>query len=92
MNRPAEHFRLPKKKQAGNPAGRKGEIIMAEYSDLIPEMITIREAAKRTGLSYEFLRQCCLTGKIVHIRAGTKFLINYGRLVNWLNTSHGENV
>lgn len=59
-------------------------------ADLVPEMITIREASSRTGLSYDFLRKSCLNGRIVHIRIGSgKFLINWGRLVEWLNTSCG---
>ena len=62
----------------------------SSYNDLIPEMVTLREAASRTGLSYDFLRKSCLTGKIVHIRAGSKFLINFGRLLEWLNSSCGE--
>ena len=60
------------------------------YDDTIPEMVTLKVAAARTGLSYDFLRKCCLTGKIVHIRAGSKFLINFGRLLEWLNSSCGE--
>lgn len=56
----------------------------------IPEMIPIKEAASRTGLSYDFLRKACIAGSIVHIRAGTKILINFGKLVDWLNTSKGE--
>ncbi|MDO4484258.1 MAG: helix-turn-helix domain-containing protein [Clostridia bacterium] len=51
----------------------------------IPTMLTLREAAQRTGLSYDHLRKLCLTGKIVHIRAGSKFLINLERLIDFLN-------
>ncbi len=59
-------------------------------SDLIPEMVTIKEASSRTGLSYDCLRKLCLAGKLVHIRVGNgKFLINFGRLIDWLNTSCG---
>lgn len=59
--------------------------------DMIPEMVPIKEASSRTGLSYDFLRKSCLSGKIVHIRVGNgKFLINFGRLVEWLNSSRGE--
>ena len=59
--------------------------------DLVPEMITIKEASGRTGLSYDFLRKSCLNGRIVHIRIGSgKFLINWGRLVEWLNTTRGD--
>ena len=63
---------------------------MTVICDDIPEMITIREASRRTGLSYDCLRKWCLKGKIVHVRIGNgKFLINFGRLVNYLNTSNG---
>ena len=58
--------------------------------DGIPEMITLREASGRTGLSYDCLRKWCLKGKIVHVRIGNgKFLINFGRLLDFLNTSTG---
>ena len=63
----------------------------AQFNEMIPEMIPITEVCKRIpGLSYDFIRKGCLSGKIVHIRAGTKFLVNFGRLVEWLNTTHGE--
>lgn len=63
----------------------------APINDMIPEMIPIAEVCKRIpGLSYDFIRKGCLSGKIVHIRAGNKFLVNFGRLVEWLNTTHGE--
>ena len=42
--------------------------------DLIPEMIQIKEASKRTGLSYDCLRKLCLSKKIIHVRAGAKVL------------------
>ena len=59
-------------------------------NDLVPEMVTLKEASSRTGLSYDFLRKMCLRGKIVNIRVGNgKFLVNFGRLVEWLNTSRG---
>ncbi len=54
---------------------------------IIPEMVTIKEASQRTGLSYDFLRKACISGKIVHIKAGSKYLINFGRLVEWLETA-----
>lgn len=61
---------------------------MREY--MIPEMITLREASKRTGLSYDFLRRGCLSGRFVHIRSGAKFLINFGKLCDYLNGEGGE--
>lgn len=50
-----------------------------------PEMLPIKEVSSRTGLSYYHIRQLCLTEKIVHIRAGNKFLVNYDRFMDYLN-------
>ncbi len=59
--------------------------------EMVPEMLPIKEVCKRIpGLSYDFIRKACLSNKIVHIRAGSKILVNYGRLVEWLNTNRGE--
>ena len=52
----------------------------------IPTMITIKEASSRTGLSYDYIRKLCLRGKIIYIKAGSKFLINLDKLVEFLNT------
>ncbi len=56
-----------------------------EEEKKIPEMLTIREAAGRTGLSYDFIRKLCLQGKIVFVRVGSKYLVNMGKLVDFLN-------
>ena len=58
-------------------------------TETIPEMIGLREAARRTGLSYGFLRRLCLSGQIVYVRAGSKFLINWQRFVDYLNRGDG---
>lgn len=60
---------------------------MTNYT--IPEMITLREASKRTGLSYDYLRKGCLEGRFIHVRAGQKFLINFGKLCDVLNGEGG---
>ncbi len=51
----------------------------------IPTMITNKEASSQTGLSYEYIRKLCLQGKIVHVRAGRKILVNMEKLVSFLN-------
>lgn len=51
----------------------------------IPTLATLKEAAALTGLSYGFLRQKALSGEIVAVRAGRKFLVNMDRLVDYLN-------
>ena len=58
---------------------------------VIPEMITIKEASKRTGLSYDYLRKECIRGNITHLLIGNgKRLINYDRLLEQLESSHGS--
>lgn len=52
----------------------------------LPNMKSIKEMAQLTGLSYSFLRQLCLQNKIIHIRTGKKYLINYDRFIDYLNT------
>ena len=53
--------------------------------ELIPEMITIKECSARTGVSYDWIRKLCLQGRIIHIRAGNKYLINFGKFIAYLN-------
>lgn len=53
--------------------------------DKIPTMVTIRKAADLTGLSYDCLRKLCINKQIVHIKAGSKFLINLEKLTEYLN-------
>lgn len=62
------------------------------YCDLKkpPKMLTIRETA-RTGILPEYaLRTLVKQGKIPGIQVGTKFLINYDRLCDWLNNNGEE--
>lgn len=51
----------------------------------VPRMVGITEASKQTGLSYDFIRKLCLQDKIVYVRAGVKYLINWDKLVEYLN-------
>lgn len=60
------------------------------WQDKIPEMVSVKEASRRTGLSYDFLRKECLRGNLVHIRVGAgKFLINFDFLVEQMNSARG---
>ena len=54
--------------------------------EMVPEMVTIKSASARTGVSYDCLWKMCRQGKIVHIRAGNKYLINFEKLIQYLNT------
>lgn len=55
--------------------------------DAIPEMIPIKEVTNRTGLPYNYIRTLCLDGEIVHVRTGRKYLINWGRFCDYLDTA-----
>lgn len=64
-------------------AGRKARKMT---DNTVPEMLPIKEVIKRIPyLSYDHVRQLCLTGKIVHIRSGAKYLVNFGKLCEYLN-------
>lgn len=53
--------------------------------DLIPTMKTINEMSELTGLAKHYLRQLVLQNKIVHVKAGKKFLINAEKFFEFLN-------
>ena len=51
-----------------------------------PTMLTIKEAAEKSGLANHYLRQLCLQHKIVYVNCGKKYLLNYEKLIEYLNT------
>ena len=51
----------------------------------VPVMLTIREAAQKSGLSYDAIRKLCLQRKIVFIRVGSKYLVNWLKFCEFLN-------
>jgi len=56
----------------------------------VVEMVTLKEASSRTGISYDRLRKMCINHQIVHIKAGCKFLLNWEKLVDYLNTGESR--
>ncbi len=56
----------------------------------IVQMVTLKEASSRTGISYDRLRKMCINNQIVHIKAGSKFLLNWEKLVDYLNNGEQE--
>lgn len=52
----------------------------------IPTMLTIKETARVTNLPVNFIRQLVWDNKIVYTKAGTKYLVNLDKLVEYLNT------
>lgn len=57
----------------------------------MPTMKTIKQISETSGISYERIRQLCLQGKIVFIKAGNKYLINEEKFIEYLNTGEQEN-
>ena len=56
----------------------------------IPRMLTIRQAARELSFPEHALRVLVREGKVVHVRTGTKVLVNLDRLIEYLST--GETV
>ena len=52
----------------------------------IPHMETIKATAELTGLPEHFIRQKVISGEIVSVKAGRKYLVNVDKLVEYLNT------
>lgn len=57
----------------------------AIYIMKVPTMKTIKEVMQETGLSYRHIVYLCHNDKIVYIKAGKKFLINYEKFIDYLN-------
>ena len=53
----------------------------------MPRMLTLREAAETTGLSYSCLRRWILSGEFsYYVKAGTRFYVNMERLEEFLDS------
>lgn len=52
----------------------------------IPHMETIKNTAKMLGLAEHFIRKKVLSGEIVAVKAGCKYLVNVDKLIEYLNT------
>lgn len=63
-----------------------------EKSESYPEMVSIKEASKRTGISYDSIRKLCVNNKIAHFRAGKRWLVNWEKFVEFLDgeTASGQ--
>lgn len=56
----------------------------------MPTMLTIKKAAEKTGLPYEYIRKLCVQGKIVFVRSGNKYFINMDKFAQFLNGELGN--
>ena len=61
----------------------KERIIMPK----IPQMETIDKTAELTGLPKTLIRRKVLSGEIVAIKSGAKYLVNVDKLIEYLNTA-----
>jgi len=52
----------------------------------VPTMCSIKEMQEKTGFTYRQLMRMCKENKISHIRTGNKYLINYEKFIDYLNT------
>ena len=59
------------------------------FEQQIPEMVSVRKAARRTGMSCAFIRKLCQEKQIVYIQAGSRCLINFSFLVSYLQHVRG---
>lgn len=55
----------------------------------IPTMLTIKETSEKTGVAAHFIRSLAINNQIVHVRCGKKYLINFEKFIEYLNTSTG---
>lgn len=55
----------------------------------LPRMRTIRQAAAESGLAVYFVRRLIAENKVVYVKAGRKFLVNFDSLIQYLNSGGG---
>lgn len=53
----------------------------------IPHMETIKGTAKMFGLAEHFIRRLVISGEIVAVKAGCKYLVNVDKFAEYLNTN-----
>lgn len=56
----------------------------------VPTMLTIREIAERCNLAKHYIRQLCVNDKIIYCKAGSKYLVNYEKFIEYLNNGESQ--
>ena len=51
----------------------------------VPTMLTIKETAKQTNVAEYYVRKLIWENKIVYVKAGSKYLVNFDKFVDFLN-------
>lgn len=63
-----------------------GELLTnPDETQTIPKMVTVKEAAKLTGMTEYFIRSKLRNNEIVYVKTGTKYLINFNLFIDFLN-------
>lgn len=88
-SKPITADRLPRMLD-GVETPENGSIVPEKVSLPIPKMYSLKEASELTNLSVDFLRHLCRSGKVGHIRAGNKIMINANALAEYLNNNMGD--
>ena len=57
----------------------------------VPDMISLEECRKRTGLSRPFLKGLCSSGEVPSVMVGNKCLVNYTALEGFLKRPKVKN-
>lgn len=62
-----------------------------ETGSRLPRVLSLKEAAAQTGLSYGFLRSLCTSGKVICFRVGrAKWVMNADSLAAFLQCGGEE--
>lgn len=69
------------------PHGNSATLVDQPQPFTVPRMETIKKTAEIFGLPVHFVRQKVLSGEIVAVRAGKRFLVNLDRFAEYLNSS-----
>ena len=57
---------------------------------VVPTMMTIKETASKSGVAEYYIRKLVATRKIVFVRAGKKYLVNFEKFIEFLNCGEQE--
>ncbi len=61
-------------------------------NSIIPTMLTIKDTARRTGLAEYYIRKLIWNNEICFIQAGSKYLVNVDKLIEYLDRKQDESI
>ena len=63
---------------------------MTDAPNHVPRMTTIDETARMANVPKHFVRQLVIQNRVVHVKAGRKYLINFDRFIDYLNSGEEQ--